>query len=263
MSNVLDLFHLDGRIAVVTGAARGLGRQAALALAEAGADVAICDVLDREGQQTRRDMERLGRRALFARVDVTQSDQIERFIRQVNTELGPIDILVNNVGVGSSGRSLEDEDEESWRRVVETNLSSMFYVAKPVARHMIARRQGGVIINIASISSLIINNLHPLEHNVCYCTTKAAVLHLTHGMASDWARYDIRVNAIAPGYMNTVMSTPLRESGAVAERVIAGVPMGRWGREDELKGAVVFLASQASTYMTGSTILVDGGMTIW
>ena len=263
MSNVLDLFNLNGKVAIVTGAARGLGRQSALALAEAGANVAICDVLEAEGEQTGQEIKNLGRQALFAKIDATQPDQVKGFVQQVIGELGQVDILVNNVGIGSSGRSLEEEDEEFWRHIIETNLSSMFYFAKPVAKHMIARQQGGAIINIASISSFIINNLHPLSHNVCYCTTKAGVVHLTHGMASDWARYGIRVNAIAPGYMTTTMSTRLRQSGEVPERIVASVPMGRWGQEDELKGAVVFLASQASTYMTGGTVLIDGGMTIW
>jgi 2-dehydro-3-deoxy-D-gluconate 5-dehydrogenase len=263
MSNVLDLFDLAGKVAIVTGAARGLGRQAALALAEAGANVAICDVLEAEGAQTSREIKDLGRQALFAKVDVTQAEQIMQFVQQVIAEMGQVDILVNNAGIGSSGSSLEDEDEDFWRHIIETNLSSMFYFAKPVARHMIARQQGGAIINTGSISSLIINNLHPLLHNVCYCTTKAGILHLTRGMASDWARYGIRVNAIAPGYMHTPLSTRLRQSGEVAERIIASVPMGRWGQEDELKGAVVFLASRASSYMTGSTVVIDGGMTIW
>ena len=262
MTSVLDLFRLDGNVAIVTGAARGLGKQSALALAEAGADVAICDVLEPEGEQTSREIRAIGRRSLYAKVDATKSEQINPFVEQVIDELGRIDILVNNVGIGSRGSSLEDEDEDFWRHIIETNLSSMFYFAKPVVRKMIERRQGGVIINMASMSSLIINHITP-RHNVCYCVSKAGVLHLTRGMASDWAPYNIRVNAIAPGYMMTQQTGWLRQNPDVAERVLANVPLMRWGQEDELKGAVVFLASRASSFMTGSGLLIDGGTTIW
>jgi NAD(P)-dependent dehydrogenase (short-subunit alcohol dehydrogenase family) len=262
MPTVLDLFDLSGKRAIVTGAARGLGRQSALALAEAGADVAICDILEAEGEQTSAAVRAMGRRSFYARVDVTASGQIGPFVQRVIDELGPIDILVNNAGIGSSGRSLEDEDENFWRHIIDANLSSMFYFAKPVAKHMIERQQGGVIINMASVSSLIINKLTP-RHNVCYCVSKAGVLHLTRGMASDWAPHKIRVNAIAPGYMTTQQTVWLRSTPDVAERALSNVPMMRWGREDELKGAVVFLASAASSYMTGSALVIDGGMTIW
>jgi NAD(P)-dependent dehydrogenase (short-subunit alcohol dehydrogenase family) len=262
MAHIRDLFDLSGKCAVVTGAARGLGRQSAFALAEAGADVAICDLLDAEGEQTSADIRAMGRRSCYAHVDATQSGQIGPFVRRVIDELGAIDILVNNAGIGSRGRSLEDEDEEFWRQIIDTNLSSMFYVAKPVAKHMIERRRGGAMINMASMSSLIINNISP-RHNVCYCVSKAGVLHLTRGMASDWAPYNIRVNAIAPGYMATQQTTWLRSNPEIAQRALGSMPLGRWGQEDELKGAVVFLASAASSYMTGSALVIDGGMTIW
>ena len=260
--NVLELFDLSGKTAIVTGGARGLGRQAALALAEAGAEVALCDLLEAEGEQTRHEIEQLGRRALFAKVDVTQSAQINSFVGNVVEVFGKIDILVNNAGMPSQGRSLEEVDDDVWRRMIDTNLSSMFYFAKPVARHMIARGEGGVMINMASISGVIISNILP-RHNVPYCVTKAGVAHLTRGMASDWAPYHILVNAIAPGYMLTAQTAESRKYPEIVERLTANTPMKRYGREDELKGTIVYLASEASSFMTGSVVVIDGGTTIW
>ena len=257
---VLDLFDLTDQVAIVTGAARGLGRQSALALAEAGADVAICDLLVPQGEAVAAEIEALGRRSLFARVDVTQPAEVDTFIHWVVDVLGQADILVNNVGISSSGRSLEDENDAYWRQIFEANLSSVFYVSRPVARHMIERGEGGAIINIGSMSGMIINNMPP-RRNVPYCATKAGVLHLTRGMASDWAGYNIRVNAIAPGYMTTDQ-TGYMDEGA-RRRVISNTPMKRMGRVDELKGAVVFLASEASSFMTGHALVIDGGTTIW
>ncbi len=259
---VLELFDLAGKVAIVTGGVRGLGRQAALALAEAGADVAICDLLEAEGEQTRREIEQVGRRAFFAKVDVTHSTEIASFVEKVIDLFGKIDILVNNAGIPSQGRSLEEVGDDVWQRMIDTNLSSMFYFAKPVAKHMIARGEGGVIINLASISGLIISNILP-RHNVPYCVTKAGVAHLTRGMASDWAPYHIRVNAIAPGYMLTAQTEKSRQYPEIVERLIANTPMKRYGQEDEIKGTVVYLASQASSFMTGSVVVLDGGTTIW
>ena len=261
--NVMNLFELKDQVAIVTGAARGLGRQAALALAEAGADVALCDLLLVEGQSTVRDIEALGRRSFFGQVDVTRSDQIEPFVRAVLERFGRIDILVNNAGMPTNGLSLEEISDDDWRTMIDTNLSGTFYFTKPVAKHMIARGGGGAIINIASQNAIIISNLFP-RHNVPYCAAKAGVAQLTKGMASDWAEYDIRVNAIAPGYMTTTMTAPTRRNyPEVAQRLIEDTPMKRYGREDELKGLVVFLASQASSFMTGSLVVIDGGTTIW
>jgi NAD(P)-dependent dehydrogenase (short-subunit alcohol dehydrogenase family) len=261
-TGVLDLFELTGKVAIVTGAARGLGRQAALALAEAGADVAICDLLEREGAETVEEIADLGRRALFERVDVTHSDQIEAFVGGLVERWGKIDVLVNNAGMPSQGRPLEDVTDDVWRQIIDTNLSSMFYFAKPVARHMIARGEGGAIVNLASISGIVISNILP-RHNVPYCVTKAGVAHLTRGMASDWAPHNIRVNAIAPGYMLTAQTQKSRQYPEIVERLIANTPMKRYGREEEIKGTIVYLASDASSFMTGSVVVLDGGTTIW
>jgi NAD(P)-dependent dehydrogenase (short-subunit alcohol dehydrogenase family) len=260
--NVMKLFDLTGRVAVVTGAARGLGRQAAVALAEAGADVAFCDLLEQEAQRTDAELSGLGRRTFFGRVDVTRSDEIGAFVQAVVDRLGQIDILMNNAGIPSDGLSLEDESDDAWRHMIDTNLSSLFYFAKPVARHMIARGQGGVIINMASISGLVISNIFP-RHNVPYCVAKAGVAHLTRGMASDWAQYNIRVNAIAPGYFKTAQTAASRQFPEIVERITVNTPMKRYGQEEELKGLVVYLASPASSFMTGSVVVMDGGTTVW
>jgi NAD(P)-dependent dehydrogenase (short-subunit alcohol dehydrogenase family) len=195
---VLDLFKLDGQVAVVTGGAQSLGRQHALALAEAGADVAICDLAEGAGLDTEAEIRALGRRAWFCKVDVTKIDQIDKFIAEVTTRLAPVDILVNNAGIPSEGVALHEVSDERWRQIIDTNLSSLFYFGKRVAQQMIERGKGGKIINIASMNSFVIGNTFP-RHNVVYSVAKAGVAHLTRGMASEWAQNNIRVNAIAPG----------------------------------------------------------------
>jgi len=260
--NVLDMFRLTGGAAVVTGGARGLGRQMALALAEAGADVAICDLLEEEGQRTVEELRCLGRNSFYGKVDVTRVDEIEAFVGQAIERLGKIDILVNNAGMPSDGLALQDEPDDAWRRMIDTNLSSMFYFAKRVAQHMIARGEGGVIINMSSINSLVISNIAP-RHNVPYCVAKAGVAQLTRGMAAEWAPYGIRANAIAPGTMLTAQTAASRNYPEIVDRIIANTPMKRYGEEEEIKGIVVYLASPASSFMTGSLVVMDGGTIIW
>jgi NAD(P)-dependent dehydrogenase (short-subunit alcohol dehydrogenase family) len=259
---IQQLFDLSGRAAIVTGGVRGLGRQAALALAEAGADVAICDLLEEEGERTCQEISTLGRASLFGRTDVTSSEQIESFVERVMREFGKINILVNNAGMPSQGCSLEEQDDEGWRLMLETNLSGMFYFGKAVAKRMIDSGQGGAIINIASINSFVISNITP-RHNVPYCVAKGGVAQLTRGMASDWVTHNIRVNAIAPGYMLTEQTAKSRKNPEIVDRLINNTPMKRYGQPEEIKGTVVYLASEASSFMTGSVIVIDGGTTIW
>jgi NAD(P)-dependent dehydrogenase (short-subunit alcohol dehydrogenase family) len=260
--NTLDLFKLDGRIAIVTGGAQNLGRQHALALAEAGADVAICDLAEDAGRATQLDIEACGRRSWFQKVDVTRTDQIEAFIQSVTDRLGAIDILVNNAAIPSEGIPLHEVEDEQWRRILDVNLSSLFYFGKRVAQRMIAQGKGGRIINIASMNAFVIGNILP-RHNVTYCVAKAGVAHLTRGMAAEWASAGIRVNAIAPGFIHTAQTAASAKIPEVLERNIASTPMKRYGHIDELKGVIVFLASDASSFATGSVVTVDGGYTIW
>ena len=260
--NVLERFKLTDRVAVVTGGARALGRQHALALAEAGARVAICDLLAEEGMRTRADLEALGRPAYFEQADVADAAQTDKFLRHVEETLGPVDILVNNAARTSEGVALETVGDDLWHEILDINLSSAFYVGKRVAQRMIGRRCGGAIINIASINASVISNILP-RHNVTYCVAKAGVAQLTKGMAAEWAGYGIRVNALAPGYIRTPQTATSASSSEIRERIIASTPMKRYGELDELKGAIVFLASSASSFMTGSVLYVDGGFTIW
>lgn len=260
--SILDQFKLNGQVAIVTGGAQNLGRQHALALAEAGANVAICDLAEEAGLETKAEIEKLGRRAWFRKVDVTQSAQIDDFLAEILGQAGRIDILVNNAAIPSEGIALHDVSDDLWRRIIDINLSSLFYVGKRVAQHMIERGQGGRIINIASMNSMVIGNIFP-RHNVTYCVAKAGVAHLTRGMASEWAQYNIRVNAIAPGIILTAQTAASAKIPEVYERNIANTPMKRYGRIDELKGAVVFLASESSSFATGAIFSIDGGYTIW
>ncbi|MCX6028394.1 MAG: SDR family oxidoreductase [Chloroflexi bacterium] len=259
--NVLKQFDLSGKVAVVTGGARGLGRQAALALAEAGADVAICG-RSTDGTPTATEIEAMGRRSFFAKVDVTKSAEIEPFVEEVIGRLGKIDILVNNAAIGTRGQSLETVSDAEWHEFMDGIMNCMFYVAKPIARHMIARGEGGVIINMTSINAFIISNIAP-RYNVPYCVAKAGVAHMTHGMATNWAPHKIRVNGIAPGFIPTEISSALLQNPDIMNRMLAGQPMGRFGQLEEIKGAILFLASDASSYMTGHNLVMDGGATLW
>ena len=195
-------------------------------------------------------------------MDVAQSDQIESFLSQVVARLGPIDILVNNAAIPSEGIALHEVSDDQWRRIIDVNLSSLFYVGKRVAQYMIERGRGGRIINIASMNATVIGNLAP-RHNVTYCVAKAGVAHLTKGMAAEWAQYGIRVNALAPGFIHTQQTAASAKIPEILERNLANTPMKRYGRLDELKGAIVFLASEASSFATGSVLTLDGGYTVW
>jgi NAD(P)-dependent dehydrogenase (short-subunit alcohol dehydrogenase family) len=195
-------------------------------------------------------------------VDVTKSEQIDAFVDAVVKQFGGIDILVNNAAIPSEGIPLHEVEDEQWRRIVDVNLSSLFYFGKRVAKQMMARNQGGTIINIASMNAFVIGNILP-RHNVTYCVAKAGVAHLTRGMAAEWAPFGIRVNAIAPGYIHTAQTAASAKIPEVLARNLAATPMKRYGKLDELKGTIVYLASEASSYATGSVLTVDGGYTVW
>jgi sorbose reductase len=253
--SVLDLFDLHGKTALVTGGSSGIGKTVALAYLEAGARVAIAA---RNPETLRNVADELatatGAEVVPIRCDVTQPEQVTSMVDQVIAELGGIDIAVCNAGIVSVAGMLDMPPEE-FQRIQNTNVTGVFLTAQAAARAMVKQGRGGVIINTASMSGHIINIPQQVSH---YCASKAAVIHLTKGMAVEFAQHQIRVNSVSPGYIRTELVEPLAEYHAQWEPKI---PLGRMGRADELAGLYVYLASEASSYMTGSDIVIDGGYT--
>ncbi|PSP86295.1 short-chain dehydrogenase [Halobacteriales archaeon QS_1_68_17] len=240
--SLIDQFGLDGQTAVVTGAGRGLGREMAAGLAEAGADVAIAEV-EPDAVPT----------------DVTDESEVEAMVEHVTDRLGPVDVLVNNAGVVSNVPA-EDLSLSEWQRVIDVNLTGVFLCAKHAGRQMLDRGADGSIVNVSSMSGFIANYPQPQVH---YNASKAGVAMVTRSLASEWATEGIRVNAIAPGYMGTDMVEQALEANPEMEETwLADTPMKRLGRPEELRGVVVFLASGASSFVTGEVVFVDGGFTI-
>jgi NAD(P)-dependent dehydrogenase (short-subunit alcohol dehydrogenase family) len=253
------LFDLGGRKAMVVGGGGELGGAMAVALAEVGADVAIVDI-DEDGM--RKVAERIaatGREALALQCDVTVVTQVQETVRKIVSEFGALHIAVNSQGVGGATSTWE-MSEELWNKVLTVNLSSVFYCAKYQGQ-AIRESGGGSIINMASMSARISNKGVPLA---AYCSAKAGVVLLTKTLAWEWAPHNIRVNSLSPGYMDTKINKSLQDPNSQRYKdVVNAIPFKRMGRPGELKGAVVFLASDASSYMTGSDLVMDGGYTIW
>jgi 2-deoxy-D-gluconate 3-dehydrogenase len=252
MSTVLDSFRLDGKTALVTGASRGLGQALALGLAEAGADIAglATSSLDETAQR----VQSTGRKFFAITSDLLEAtpDQLKEMIARVVLEYGHLDILVNNAGITRRAPLLEFS-EQDWDEVIQVNLSAVFFLSQAAARVMVAQG-GGKIINIASLLSFQGGILIP-----SYTASKSGVAGLTRLMANELAAKGVNVNAIAPGYMETDLTEPLLNNPQRAPSLIERIPAGRWGQPDDLKGIVVFLASQAADYIHGTVIPVDGG----
>ncbi|UCF92853.1 MAG: SDR family oxidoreductase [Desulfobacterales bacterium] len=254
--SVLSMFDLTGEKAIVTGGGQGLGRELALGLAEAGADVAVVQRNLELAQKAAEDIRKLGREAIALRVDVRQPADVENMVTQVKKEFGRIDILVNNAGVSGWIRA-EELSFEEWNRVISTNLTGVFLNCKYVGQEMIAQRKGS-IVNISSISGFLAN--HPQEQSH-YNASKGGVNTFTKCLAYEWAKHNIRVNAIAPGFVGTPM---LKEAGDKMLKEWASLNVQkRIGDPSELKGVVVFLASAAASYITGHVLIADGGYVIW
>jgi NAD(P)-dependent dehydrogenase (short-subunit alcohol dehydrogenase family) len=252
MTTPAPAFDLDGKVAIVTGASSGLGWQFALVLARAGAKVAIAARrVERLGELARQ-IESFDGRAIPIALDVTDPKSIADCVSTAETELGPVSILVNNAGVAERGHVL-DHSAEAWNQVLSVNLDGVWLMAQETARHIARLGHGGTIINIASILGLTAR-----AHLASYCASKAAVINLTRAMALDLAQQDIRVNAIAPGYIETDINREFLHSEA-GQAMIADIPQGRVGSPEDLDGALLLLASDASRFMTGSVIVVDGG----
>ena len=255
---VLDKFSLEGQVGIVTGGGQGLGKVFCHAFAEAGSDIVVAETNPETGPVTAEELIAKGRRALFVQTDVRDRKSIQAMVDKTIAEFGKIDYLMNNAGIVKWGEA-ENVVEEDWREVIDVNLNGLFFCSQAVGRHMIERREGR-IINIASMSGLIVNTP---QFQASYNMSKAAVIHLTKTLASEWAQYNIRVNAIAPGYMATDMAIPYFEKPEYGGKWIDLIPMKRPGDPEELGPLAVMLASEASSYMTGSIIVVDGGYTVW
>ena len=251
MSNILDQFKLTGKVAVVTGAGRGLGQGMALALAQAGADVLAVDIID--STDTKAQIEALGRRCATFSGDITAPGVPEQIVKKAVEALGRLDILVNNAGIIRRADFL-DFSEKDWDDVMNLNIKAVFLLSQAAARQMVAQNQGGKIISIASMLSFQGGIRVP-----SYTSSKSAVMGLTRLMACELGPKGINCNAIAPGYMATDNTTALRADAARNEAILERIPLGRWGTPEDLRGAVVFLASEAASYVNGYTVAVDGG----
>ena len=249
---ILDKMSLNGKVGIVTGASKGLGRSMALGLAEAGADLALVSRGMPDLMKIADEVKKLGRKVLPISADVSDLKQIDEVIEKVLAEFGKIDILVNNAGT-TVRLNIEDFTEEAWDTVMDLNIKGAFFCAQAVGKVMI--KQGkGKIINTASLLSAIGG-----PKTVAYAAAKGGIAQITKCMAVEWSKYNINVNAIAPGYFRTPLTQPLQDDPERSAKILSRIPMQRWGDPDDLKGVVVFLASEASDYVTGQVIFVDGG----
>ena len=253
-----ELFDLTGKVALVTGGGSGIGRQMAEGLAEAGADLVLCARKPERCEQAAQELRTLGVRTLGLRCDVRDPAEVQAVVDRARDELGRIDVLVNNAGT-SWGAPAEDYPLEGWQKVIDVNLTGVFLCSQAAGRVMI-EQGGGAIVNIASVAAF--GGADPeLMNAVGYNAAKGGVVSFTRDLATKWARHGIRVNAIAPGWFPTDMNKVLLDSRP--EVYLEHIPLRRFGGSDDLKGAVVFLASAASSYVTGQTLVVDGGQSAW
>jgi len=247
----MSLFSLEGKVAIVTGGTKGLGQGMALALAGAGAD--IVSVATSDYSETEQKVKALGRQFLGIKASLGSLEPIEGIIEQAVAKFGHIDILVNNSGIIRRNESLEFT-EKDWDDVMNINLKSMFFLSQAVAKQFVKQGNGGKIINIASMLSFQGGIRVP-----SYTSSKSGVMGLTKILANEWAKYNVNVNAIAPGYMATDNTEALRADAVRNAEILGRIPAGRWGKPSDLGGPVIFLASEAANYVQGYTIAVDGG----
>ena len=248
------LFSLMGRVALITGSSQGIGLALAGGLAQQGATVVLNGRNARRVQAAVASLRDMGHQAYAATFDVTDPAAIAPEIERIENEIGPIDILINNAGM-QFRTPLEDFPVERWDQLLKTNISSVFFVSQPVARRMIARGRGK-IVNVASVQSELARpGIAP------YTATKGAVKNLTRGMCADWAKHGLQINAIAPGYFRTPLNQALVDDPDFSAWLEKRTPAGRWGNVEELIGAAVFLSSDASSFVNGHTLYIDGGIT--
>jgi len=248
---ILDKFNLSGKVAIVTGSSTGLGEGMAYGLAEAGAD--IVGVYNNDLPENQKKIEAIGRRFLGIQADLSNISLVADIVGKTVEAFGRLDILVNNAGIIIRNNSV-DFTEEQWDDVVNINLKTLFFLSQAAARQFMSQKSNGKIINIASLLSFQGGILVP-----SYTASKSGVMGLTRLLGAEWAPHNINVNAIAPGYMATRNTQALQDDPVRNKQILERIPAGRWGRPDDMKGAVLFLASEASNYINGYTIAVDGG----
>jgi 2-deoxy-D-gluconate 3-dehydrogenase len=247
-------YDLTGKVAMVTGAGRGMGYHIALALAKFGADLVVCSRTQSELEKVGAEIEKCGRGVLIQQMDVTKIPEVHATVEQSMEAFGHIDILVNNAGVNITQWAV-DVTEEAWDRVLDTNLKALFFCAQAVGKVMIRQRKGK-IINISSQTGTV-----AIPQRAAYCSSKGGVNQLTKLLAIEWAQYNINVNAIAPTFIETPFTKPMFEKEGFREYVLGNIPLGRVGKPEDVTGAVIYLASEASNMVTGHILLVDGGWT--
>jgi NAD(P)-dependent dehydrogenase (short-subunit alcohol dehydrogenase family) len=254
----LKLFDLSGKTAIVTGGGKGIGRQMALGLAQAGADVVVCGRDATRCEQAAADLRDAGVRALGLGCDVRDAEQVQAVVARTVADFGGVDILVNNAGT-AWGASPEDMPLEGWQKVVDVNLTGVFLFSQAAGRAMINGR-GGTIVNVASIAGLR-GGPPEIMNAIGYNATKGGVISFTRDLACKWARHGIRVNAIAPGWFPSDLANYVIDRHG--EELLERIPLGRFAAPEDLQGVIVFLASSASAYVTGHTLVVDGGQSAW
>ena len=254
----MNLFDLSGKTAIVTGGGKGIGRQMAEGLAEAGADVVVCARQAERCEEAAAELQRLGVKALGLGCDVRDPEQVQAVVGRTVADFGGVDILVNNAGT-VWGASPEDMPLEGWQKVVDVNLTGVFLFSQAAGRAMI-RAGGGTIVNIASVAGLR-SGPPEIMNTIVYNATKGGVIAFSRDLAGKWARHGIRVNAIAPGWFPSDMANFVLDQHG--DEIKRSIPLGRFGGPDDLKGVVVFLASDAAAYVTAHTLVVDGGQSAW
>ncbi len=252
--SALDLFRLDGKTALVTGGARGIGRIACIALSEAGASVAVGDVDAVAAKEIAAELTALGRDVFAVRMDVTSEDEIRQAFDATAKRTGRIDVLVNNAG-GTQRDDAESIPLSLWENIIRLNQTSVFLCSREAARHMLPA-DGGSIINIASIMGVVGGGATP---NLPYHATKGAVINMTRSLASEWGEKRIRVNAIGPTYVKTDLTAAIRADASRVAHVESRTPLGRFAEVEEMAGGILYLASPASSMVTGAVLMIDGG----